>query len=328
MPGINGNSPATVDAYRYTFMRFLEFMEHSKGISASKIKISDLSYSNVTDFYNWLESEHHNSVQTRNLRQAGINSFVRFLMYEYPDYLNEYQKILSIPSKKSQSKEISYVKTEGMEALLSQVNRQDRNGERDYVILSLMYTTGIRVSELINIRVGDVMLQEPATLLVHGKGGKGRYVPIVKQIVPIVKDYLAANGLDQPGKKGEYLFLNHMGKPFTRQGINYLVSKYRDAANRENPESIPEDFSPHKIRHSTAMNLLEADVDLIYIRDLLGHTSVKTTEVYARTDSKKKREVIEAASKEIVAPESAQWDGNEDLKEWLRNFNRGVNVSK
>ncbi len=321
MPSINGNSPATVDSYRYTFMQFLEFMNTEKRIRAEKLTIADFTYRNALDFYEWLEESLGNCVATRNMRQAGINSFARYLMYEYPDYISEYQRILAIPSKKAPIKEISYVKADGMKFLLAQTDKNSKTGFRDYTILSILFTTGIRVSELIGIRVKDVMLQEPPTLLVHGKGGKSRYVPIVPQIVPLLNDYLSQNNLLRSERREEYLFLNHMRQPFTRQGINYIVKKYRDAANKKCPNSIPEDFSPHKIRHSMAMSLLAADVDLIYIRDMLGHSSVRTTEVYARAESQRKRAAIEAASKEIVETEPAQWDNNEGLIEWLKRFN-------
>ena len=125
---------------------------------------------------------------------------------------------------------------------------------------------------------------------------------------------------DNPVRLDEWLFLNHMGKPFTRQGICYIVQKYAKKAHAINAELIPMDMSPHKIRHSAAMSLVSSGVDLIYIRDLLGHASVKTTEIYARADAKMKREAIEAASKELVPKEDAQWESNISLREWLKEF--------
>ena len=115
--------------------------------------------------------------------------------------------------------------------------------------------------------------------------------------------------------------LNHMKEQFTRQGVNHLISKYRDLARKTHPDLIPDDLSPHKMRHTAAMELVNSGVDLIYIRDMLGHVSIRTTEIYARTDAKLKREAIEAASREIVPPEEAVWDNDEDLKAWLKSFN-------
>lgn len=120
----------------------------------------------------------------------------------------------------------------------------------------------------------------------------------------------------------EYIFKNHMKAQFTRQGINYVLKKYGIKAKEIDQSLIPNDLSPHKMRHTTAMELLESGVDLMYIRDLLGHSSIITTEIYAKTDAKLKRQAIEAASKEIVPHEDASWDTNEELKAWLKSFNK------
>lgn len=189
-------------------------------------------------------------------------------------------------------------------------------------MILLLYTTGIRVTELIGIKVKDLSLTAPHTLRIRGKGNKGRYVPINKTTVPHLQKYLSFMGYDTESRYEEFLIKNHMGKQFTRQGINYILKKYGLKAMDENATLIPGDLSPHKLRHTTAMELLSSGVDLMYIRDLLGHSSVTTTEVYARTDAKLKRKAIEAAAKEIVPPEEATWDHDMDLKKWLQSFNK------
>ena len=321
LPGTIGASGATIESYRYSFMRFLEFMLQAEGIAASDIKLSNFTLEKVKKFLAWLESQ-GNGAATRNQRQAALLSFARFLTYECPDYMEEYQRILSLPFKKCLQAEISYAKQDGIKAFLDQIDRQSREGMRDYVMFSLMYTTGMRVSELINLRAKDVSLHEPCTLLVHGKGNKCRYVPLVKHVRPALQEYLSRTNLDRPERLNDWLFTSHARKQFTRQGINYLVGKYTKSANAATPGILPEDFSPHKIRHSTAMGLVAEGVDLIYIRDLLGHVSVTTTEIYAKADAKNRREAIEAASKSIVPKEEAQWDNDIDLRDWLKGFNR------
>ena len=144
----------------------------------------------------------------------------------------------------------------------------------------------------------------------------------MKTAVPHIKKYLAFMHYDQESRYEEYLFKNHMNSQFTRQGINYVIKKYGDKARLLEPTLIPGDLTAHKIRHTTAMELLSSGVDLIYIRDLLGHSSVITTEVYARTDANLKRKAIEAASKEILPQEEAKWDNDSNLREWLKSFNR------
>lgn len=322
LPGQRGSSVQTIDSYRYTFIRYLEFMLDIKRIRADKIKIRDFTYKNVSDFLDWLESECKNSPVTRNQRLAALKSFATFLLYEYPDYLDEYQKILSIRQKRVKKSDISYAKASGMKIFLDQIDRDTPSGLRDYTLFSVMYFTGIRVSEVIQIKVKDVSLKDPKTLRIHGKGNKIRIVPIIKQLAPLLEAYLSFNRLDRPEKLENYLFTNKYGEPFQRQGINYLVDKYTKMANKNNPGCLPEDFSPHKIRHSTAMSLLDSDVDLIYIRDLLGHTSVSTTEIYAKTETAKRRRAIEEASKNLVEPEEASWENNKSLKDWLKSFNK------
>ncbi len=322
MPNERGNSPQSIDSYRYAFILYLEYMESVKKISAERIVLSDFTRETVTGYLNWLGASRESSPSTRNQRLAALKGFVHYLKYEFPDYLVEYQRILGIPLKKTQRKEISYMKTDGVNLLVEQIDLTRTNGLRDYVILLILYTTGIRVTELINIRVKDISLTEPYTIRIHGKGNKGRYVPLMRTAVPHIKRYLETIGYDNEARYEETLFKNHMKTPFTRQGINYVLKKYGIKAKRINSELIPDDLSAHKMRHTTAMELVTSGVDLMYIRDLLGHSSVVTTEIYARTDAKLKRKAIEAASKEIVPPEDAQWENNNDLKTWLKNFNK------
>ena len=127
---------------------------------------------------------------------------------------------------------------------------------------------------------------------------------------------------DCESKMDEYFFINHMGEQFTRQGVNYILKKYADKAREINKDIVPADLTAHKMRHTTAMELLASGVDLMYIRDLLGHSSITTTEVYARTDANLKRKAIEAASKEILPHEEARWENNTSLKKWLKSFNK------
>lgn len=321
LPNVNGNTPRTIDSYRYAFIHLLTYFE-SCGLRADEVEITDLTANAISEYLTWLETKNHNSVATRNHRQAAVNSFVRYLMYETPEYINEYQRILGIPVKKTETKTISYLKTEGVKLFFDQINRKTKNGIRDYAMLAIMYSTGIRVSEVIWIKVKDVSLFEPPTLLIHGKGQKSRYVPILSNTKGILREYLNSHHLNEERCQQDWLFKSHMNSQFTRQGVNYIVKKYADMAREINPHLIPHDFSPHKLRHTTAMELVDSGVDLIYIRDLLGHVSVKTTEVYAKAQSARKREAIEAVSKDLVGKEEAKWDNDTHLKDWLKTFNR------
>jgi len=323
LPSVGGHTPATVDSYRYAFMMFLTYMEDC-GVVADVLDINHLSRQSISGFLDWLQVSRNNSTATRNQRQAAINSFVRYLMYEFPDGLAEFQQILALPIKKAPKKEIPYLKTDDVKSLFKQVGNTTVSDVRNFAILTLLYTTGIRVSELIGIKVKDVSLGKPSTLLVHGKGQKSRYVPLPSHTVAALQDHIKCCGLDEPNHLSGWLFVNHMKKQFTRQGINYISKKYFDMAKTENPNIVADRCSPHIIRHSVAMGLVDSGVDLIYIRDLLGHVSVTTTEVYAKADAARKREAIEAASKEIVPKADALWEADAGLKGWLKNFNRNI----
>ena len=322
LPNERGSSPQTIDSYRNAFILYLEYMESIWGIKPEKLSVRDYTRESILAFLKWIEEERGNSTTTRNYRLAAIKGFVHYLKYEFPDYMEEYQRILGIPLKKTEQKEISYMKTEGVELLVNQIDVNSANGLRDYVMILILYTTGVRVSELINIKVKDISLTEPYTIRIHGKGNKGRYVPLMKTAVPHIKHYLSYMHYDTEARYEEYLFKNHMHVQFTRQGVNYVLKKYGAKARKINQALIPDDLTAHKMRHTTAMELITAGVDLMYIRDLLGHSSVMTTEVYARTDTNLKRKAIEAASKEILPQDEASWDTDTNLKEWLKSFNK------
>ena len=321
LPNVGGHTPATIDSYRYAFMMFLSYMD-GRGVEADLLDIHNLSRQNILGFLDWLQTSRKNSVATRNQRQAAINGFVRYIMYEFPDSLVEFQQILSIPIKKAPKKEVPYLKTEDVKILFEQIGKATISDIRDFAILTLLYTTGIRVSELVGIKVKDISLQKPATLLVHGKGQKSRYVPLSGHAVDALGRHIDCRGLNEPRHLVSWLFVNHMNNQFTRQGINYIVKKYFTMAKSKDSGIVASRFSPHIMRHSTAMGLVDSGVDLIYIRDLLGHVSVSTTEVYAKADAVRKREAIEAASKEIVQREDALWEADSGLKVWLKNLNR------
>jgi Site-specific recombinase XerD len=315
-----GCSPKTIETYRFAFIQLIEYLETQKSIKSENIKIRDLTRDNIAKMLCWLENERKVSVSTRNQRLAAFKSFATFLRYEKPEYIEESVRIQSIQLKSALKKDISYLKPDGIKLLLSQVDRSNKTGRRDYTMLTIMYTTGIRVSELIAIKGCDVSLGNPKTMVIHGKGGKIRHVPVVKQIVPIIEKYLKENRCTSPQNLDDYIFNSHTGSQFTRQGINYMISKYAKKARSKEPALIPEDCSPHKIRHSSAMSLVEEGVDLITIRDLLGHSSVQTTEIYAKMSSAKRRAAIEAASKEIVPKEDALWESGNNIKEWLKGL--------
>ena len=249
-------SPRTVSTYRYAFIQFIEYMEIVKGIKPDALELSDFNRNNVNDFLSWIESDKNVSISTRNQRLAAFRGFCSYIKHEWPEYISVVSPINAIVFKKSVTHEISYLKPEGIKLLLAQINKDSKQGKRDYLILTLLFLTAVRVSELIDIRGRDISLSSPKSLIIRGKGNKVRSVPIVKQLAKIMEPYLKMNRCLSPEHIDECIFLSHTKEPFTRQGINYLVKKYADKARRQNQSLIPIDCSPHKLRHSSAMALL------------------------------------------------------------------------
>lgn len=321
-----GSSPRTVETYRYAFIQLIEFFEEQKKMRPEFIEIKDINRENIVSYLSWLENIKKVSISTRNHRLAALRCFTAFLKYERPECLNAVTQIHSIKLKKHPHKEISFLNPAGMKLLLDQINRLNKVGNRDFTMIYLMYTTGIRVSELIDIRGSDISLNNPKTIIIRGKGGKIRHVPVISRTASILEQYLKANDCLKLNHLDQFIFLNHSGEKFTRQGVNFMLSKYAKIARKHDPSLIPIDCSPHKIRHSFAMALVEEGVDLIIVRDLLGHSSVTTTEMYAKVSSAKRRKAIETASKELVQHEDAIWENNTNLKDWLRGLTKNANI--
>jgi site-specific recombinase XerD len=222
--------------------------------------------------------------------------------------------------KKKQSTPMNYLTIEGMKLLLQQIDLKTSTGLRDLSLLSLMYDTAARVQEVIDLTPSSIRLEKPATVKLKGKGNKTRIVPMLDDQVRILKDYMDKNHLTESAFNMYPLFCNRRSEKLTRAGLSHILMKYIKIAEKQNPKLIPRNVSCHSLRHSKAMHLLQAGVNLVYIRDILGHVSVTTTEVYARVDSKKKREAIEAAYTKTAPAESGLWQVNDNLLAWLQSL--------
>jgi site-specific recombinase XerD len=187
---------------------------------------------------------------------------------------------------------------------------------RDYAMLSLLYDSGARVAELCATRICDVRFEHPCTIRLYGKGRKVRVIPISKQVAEIIRKFIEKT--HHRGEPTEHLFLNNKNEPIGRAGVAYVLKKYADLAHGLHPEKVPRKTNPHQLRHSKAMHMLEAGVNLIYIKDFLGHSSVTTTEVYARANPEMKRKAIEEASANVIKKTRFSVKDREDLLAWLR----------
>ena len=187
-------------------------------------------------------------------------------------------------------------------------------------MLSLLYDTGARVSELCYAEVGHIRFDNPATIKLFGKGGKTRIVPLMEKTSEIIRRYIAEQGLSQFGKTDHPLFWNTRGEKLTTAGVRYVLRKYTDIARNVMPEVIPDNISPHSLRHSKAVHLLQSGINLVYIRDILGHADLKTTEIYAKVDSKAKREALEAVYTNPNPDQPATWHRDDGIKLWLKQL--------
>lgn len=224
--------------------------------------------------------------------------------------------------KKVEQPLIKYLSLEGTKALLEQPDVMSLSGRRDSVLLTLMYDTGCRVQELVDLRVCDITLADTVTVKLTGKGDKSRIVPVMAPTGQLIRQYIAENHLDTALYRNHPLFTNRSGKKITRAGITYILQKYAEQAYLSGHEDVDPKLTPHCLRHSKAMHLLQSGINLIYIRDLLGHSDVSTTEVYARADEKMKREALENAYQSPSDGEMPSWQEDNDLLNWLKNFGK------
>lgn len=319
-----GVSPNTIRSYATAFTVFLDFMCLVKKINAEKLTLDHMNRGNVTDFMEWLQIEKKSSVSTRNQRLAALHAFCRYMQYEDVTRLQQWQEILSIKMKKTVKASMNYLTLDGIKALLAQIPKDSKRGRRDLAMLSLLYDTGARVQELIDLRPVDIRLTTPCTVTLFGKGRKRRIVPIQDAEVAILRSYMDENMLTEQRMNQRPLFQNDRGGKLTGAGVAHILKRYAAMARTATENLIPDAISPHCLRHSKAMHLLQAGINLVYIRDILGHVSIQTTEVYARADSKQKREALENAYVKVL-PENndkREWEKDPELKSWLKSLGK------
>lgn len=320
LPGRTAASTNTVMSYKDTFLLFLLFMDSQYGIKPEKLYLESITREKVESFLDWLETERRCKTSTRNVRLAAIHSFFRYLQYKMPEKLKQWQEILAISVKKHVKDTISYTSLEGIKLILEQPDQTTPYGKRDVALLSLMYDTAARVQEIIDLTPEMIRFDYPSTVKLIGKGKKARVVPVLDEQTKLLRSYMEENQLTAPYKRQYSLFTNHRGEKLTRAGVNYILGKYAAMAREKEPSLIPEKFTCHCMRHSKSMHLLQTGVNLVYIRDLLGHESIQTTQIYARADSKQKREALEKAYVGISPDVEPKWQDNQDLMNWLQNF--------
>lgn len=324
LPKERGVSKHTVRSYSNTFLNLYKFFKETKEIPAHKLTVTNLSRESIIDYLNWLEESENNTISTRNARLAGIKTFCQFAQYKDISQISRWQKILSLKSKRTDRPIVSFLTQEGMKTLLSAVPTDTVQGRRHLALLAFMYDTGARASEIINFAPISLNLTKPYHIVLFGKGRKKRIVPINDRMVEILKAYMYDRHIEIGSTDKQPLFVNNHGRKLTTAGLSHIIKMYADLVREEHPDLIPERLSPHSFRHSKATHLLQAGLNIIYVRDFLGHSSIKTTEVYVRLDSEQKRKALEAAASEIVptSGNGQDWNKDEDLIKWLKSLGR------
>ena len=318
LAGVRGCSPNTIASYRDTFKLLIVYFRDEKSIPPGKLTLDAVDAAAITGFLGWLETSRGNSTSTRNQRLAAISSFHTWLQTENPARMACCQDILAIPAKKQQSPAVNYLTVEQTRGLLAQPDRSTRHGRRDATLLAVLYDTAARVQELADLTVRDVRLEHPAMVALTGKGRKTRHVPLMDNAASLIAAYLGEHRLDKPGHDDHPVFFNQHGTKLSRGGIAWVTRKYH--ANTNGPQPADAGFGPHALRHSRAMHLYEAGVPLPYIRDILGHVDLSTTEIYARASTEAKRKALEAAYPNVVTDTLPEWNQDPGLLDWLTNL--------
>lgn len=288
LPTQRGASPHTCDTYAYGFQLLFNFASQRLRRAPSEIALEQLDAPLVTDFLEHIETERRCKPATRNVRLAAIKAFFRFLEHRVPAALDQIRRVLAVPFKKTDSRLVPYLNRDEMQAILDAPDPRTREGIRDRAMLHLAFATGLRVSELIGLRLTDVTLRPEPTIRVQGKGRRERALPLWKETAVTLRAWLAIRGdVNVPE-----LFLNARGEQMSRWGFAYVLRRATKIASEKQPSLLSKRVSPHVARHTCAMVALQATGDIRKVSLWLGHSSIQTTEIYTRVDPAEKLDTM------------------------------------
>lgn len=301
-------SPNTIRSYKCTFKLLIRYIIDVKNIPIKNINFDIINRDLIIDFLDYIENETNSSIRTRNQRLAVIKSFYAYVKNTNPEQLINIQQILTIKCKKEIKKEFDYLTKDEINTFLNSIPTNSNKGIRDYTLLMLLYDSGARAQEIINLKVEDLRLDSNPVVRLLGKGNKYRTIPITNNTRDILLKYIEINKLNT----NLILFSNPKGNYATTKMITHIIDKYSNITNKK--------IHSHTFRHSRAMHLLEAGVNLIYIRDFLGHNSIETTEIYAKANENIKRNAITNAYNFDISKNLNDWTTDEKLLKELLNI--------
>jgi integrase/recombinase XerD len=316
LPQQRALSHHTLHSYRDSFKLLLQFLAGKKG-DLGRLTMEQVTYDRVMAFLSHLEKGRNNQVSTRNVRLSAVRSFFRFVGAHYPEHLALAQRILSAPLKRTASREIQHLALSEIEAVLGGIDRLTPNGRRDHALLTFLFNTGARVSEVVALQACDLALDPPPSVRLHGKGRKDRNCPLWPETAKALRAYLHEIAPLEPRS----VFLNHHGQPLTRFGIRWILLKHVQRAALKLPTLRSKRLHPHSVRHSTAIHLLQSGIDLSTIANWLGHVSINTTTKYLSLDLEAKRQALDKSERVLSGRQRATFrPPNDDLIDWLESL--------
>lgn len=308
-------SQRTVASYRDTFRLLLLFLEQHRKKTPASLRMEDLEPETILAFLDYLEKDRKNSIRSRNARLAAIRAFLHYAAGYAPEHLSTIQRSLAIPMKRFDRRLVGYLSRPEMEAVLDAPPTSTWRGRRDRMLLTTLYNTGARVSEIIAVKVRDLCLGNSCSVSLHGKGRKERSLPLWKSTARQLSQWLR----EIDGSPDSALFPNARGKPLSRSGVEHILDKAVQKARARCPSLKSRRVSPHIIRHSTAMHLLQSGVDLTVIALWLGHESPSTTHMYVEADLTMKQKALGALA-EPAAVHTPRFRASDKLLQFLESL--------
>ena len=315
LPRLRGLSPHTIHSYRDSLTLLLRFMVSHRARAVDTLDLVHIDAADVSAFLDHLEAGRRNAATTRNVRLAALHAFFRYAGTTDPEQLGRSQRILAIPFKRARQRAIEYLEQDELQAVLRAVGRSTADGRRDYALLTVLFNTGARVQEVLDVRAHDLHLARPFQVRLCGKGRKERLCPLWPQTAAVLRELCAEHRIDL--RTAVPVFLNHRGCPLTRFGVRYILAKHLRSARSTTPALNRKRLHPHCIRHSTAVHLLKSGVDLSTICQWLGHASPTTTNKYAAVDLDMKREALARAHPPEESTPVANWRQDASILDWL-----------
>ena len=308
-------STNTYNTYLMVIKQYIKFLE-SKGISGRKISLNDFSKDNVLSFLLYVEEVLQCSAKTRNHKLAVINSFLEYAQSFNPAYLNIYMESKSIKLKRVVKDKMDFLTIDELESFFKVINIKQKTGYKHYVLLTILYETAARVSELINIKVSDLYFNANTPYIkIIGKGNKERIVYINDSVKNMIVDYMSKMNITRG-----YLLLSNSKSQYSRYGVNKLIDKYAVKAKKECPTMRNKTITPHTFRHSKAVHLLQKGTALPIIQRFLGHSSIQTTEIYLDITNEVVIEAVKTAANIISRKETSLWANDDKLIELLESI--------